>query len=165
MDLCRCWSGVEKWGRGQGVTSVHSNPWAYLNALRAQCARQTRLQGRACGSWLLCADRYHFFTFPWSVDINKHSPGFHHLCGAFRRQNAARFNRRGKLFQLVGILIPMSSSDALLLLLVFSLIDAARGSITVSRVALRCAQWVGAARASVWGHWRSGHFSARFVWI
>jgi len=62
--------GVENGGRGQGVTSAHSNPWAYLNALTAQCARQTRLQGRACGSCLPCADRYHlFFASPWSVWI------------------------------------------------------------------------------------------------
>jgi len=96
--------------------------------------------------WIMPAVRWQIslvLRFPLiCVDINKPSPEFHHLCGAFRRQNAARFTRRGKLFQLVGILIPMSSSDALLLLLGFSRTDAARGSITVSRVAWRCAQWV-----------------------
>lgn len=150
-------------GRGQRVTSARSNPWAYLNALWAQSERQTRYtDARVDHDSCVLTDISHTHRHTHTpsdnsallhfhlicADINKHSPGFHHLCGAFRRQNAARSNGHGKLLQLVRIHIPMSSSDPLLLLLVFSLTDAARGSITVSRVALRTVSW--AARQKLW---------------
>lgn len=139
---------------------MRAEPERHVSALepvsvfkRAQscvCASNA-LQGRACGSCPQCAaDRYQTHTICCTAalhfhliraDINKHSPGFHHLCVALRRQNAARFNRHGKLLQLVRIRIcvfgiPMSSYEPLLL--VFSLVtDAAASRFRASRCARR----------------------------